>query len=453
METQADVIIEIEELLGRAEWSEVKHLLEDMHVQDIANAVEAIDEEYRERVFRLLDRSLWSDVFSYLDHGFQIELLEALTDEEGRYILSNMPADDRTGFLEKLPKEEMERLLRLLPLRDVKQALRLLGYPEESTGRLMSPHFVAVLPGWTIRTALDHIREESEKGETVNIIYVTDEAGRLLDMIELKRFILARPTAKVETLMDDDVVSIDVAADREEAARLIQHYDIEAMPVVDSNGRLVGVVTVDDVLDVVEAEGTEDFQKMGSVGVLNLSLTDARASLLYRKRVGWLLILVFVNMFAGGIIGAYEDAIEGLFVLMMFLPLVVDSGGNAGTQSATLMVRALATGDVQLTDWFRLLGKELGVATALGASMGLAVFLVAYFWRAEGIFDVSVVIALGMVGVVVVGSLVGMLLPFGLAKMKLDPATASAPLITSIADLAGIAMYFGIAATLLGLRI
>ena len=432
---------------------DVIKLLDEQRVQDTAAVLSELNDETVARIFPRLDREGWADIFAYLEHGHQVPLLDALEDEQGRYVLSNMDPDDRTAFFEKLPEAERKRLLRLMPARDIKQALKLLGYPAESVGRRMTPHLVSVRPDWQVDQALDHIRQQGEEGETVNVIYVTDDQERLEGIVPLKRFVLGKPGATVRDLMTVDVVTASVDADREDALQTIQHYDLAALPVVDDNNRLAGIVTYDDMMDVAEAESTEDFHKMGSVGVLNLNLNEAKPWLLFRKRIGWLLILVFVNMFAGEIIGAYEEAIEGLFVLMTFLPLVVDSGGNAGTQSATLMVRALATGDVKMGDWIRLLMKELGVATALGAAMALAVFLVAYFWRAEGVMDVSLVIALGMVGVVVVGSLVGMLLPFGLAKMNLDPATASAPLITSIADLAGIAMYFGIAAWLLGLTI
>ncbi len=453
MEENKDLLIEVRELIAQEKWAEVKSLLEDQHIQDVSYVLSELDEETQTPIFKALDRPLWAEVFAYLEHNDQIRLLDALSQEEGRFILQNMAADDRTAFLERLPEEDMRNLLRLLPPRDVKQALRLLGYPEESVGRLMTPHFVAVRPEWSIAQAMEHVRQQSEEGETVNVIYVTDDNGQLLDMIELKRFILGKPEEKVEQIMEDTVVSVTVTEDREEAVQKIQHYDIEALPVADDRGRLVGIVTVDDVLDVAEAESTEDFHKMGSVGVLNLNLNQASPWLLFQKRIGWLLILVFVNMFAGEIIGAYEEAIEGLFVLMTFLPLVVDSGGNAGTQSATLMVRALATGYVKMRDWLKLFGKELGVAAALGTAMAVAVFLVAFFWRTEMALDVSMVIALGMIGVVVVGSLVGMLLPFVLTRLNLDPATASAPLITSIADLAGIAMYFFIAAAVLGLSV
>ena len=443
----------LRELIERQAWTELAEQYEELHVQDIAAVLEELDTEVLVQAFEAVVREQKVRVLAYLSTSGQARLLDALDEEEGRWLLRELSPDDRTSLLESLPREDVERLLRLLDFGEVKQALKLLGYPGESAGRLMTTRFVTVRPEWTLGQALSHVRNCGENEDTINTLYVTDRRGLLVGTVGLKRIVLGNPDEKVENLVSGPTVTIRGDEDREEAARLIQHYDITALPVVDARGALLGVVTVDDVMDVVEEETTEDFQKIGAVGVLNLSLHDASLTTLFQKRVGWLVLLVFVNMFAGEIIGAYEEAIEGLFVLMTFLPLVVDSGGNAGTQSATLMVRALATGDVKMGDWFKLLGKELGVAAALGTTMAIAVFLVAYFWRAEGVLDVSLVIALGMIGVVVVGSLVGMLLPFGLAKFNMDPATASAPLITSVADLAGIAMYFGIAAVLLGLTV
>ncbi|HLS02350.1 MAG TPA: magnesium transporter, partial [Beutenbergiaceae bacterium] len=264
--------------------------------------------------------------------------------------------------------------------------------------------------------------------------------------ISLKRLVLEDPSRKVEELVTGEPVSIFASEDRTEAVRLIQHYDITALPVVDANGAMLGVVTVDDIMDVAEEETTEDFHKIGGVGAVGLSLRDARPSLLYRKRVGWLVLLVFMNVFGGAGIAYFEKTIEAVIVLVFFLPLIVDSGGNAGSQSATLMVRALATGDVHARDWLKLWGKELGVSIALGITMGAAVWWLG-LWR--GGADVAMVVSLSMTIVVIVGSMIGMLLPFVLTRMNMDPATASAPLITSIADICGILIYFSIATAML----
>lgn len=444
--SEKGAIIELIALLKLQKEQELSETLEEMAVQDIAEAMSQVAIEDQLRLFRTLPEERHTDTFSYLGITHQRELLDALTNNEARRILHELLPDDRTAFLESLSPDELESQLKLLAPEDLKQSLKLLGYPEESIGRLMTPRFVAVRPNWTVARALDHIRHEANRGETVSFVFVTDDRGRLLDAVELKDFILARQDAKVETLMDEEYYSVQASADREEAVRVIQRYDINTLAVTDKSGVLLGIVTVDDIMDVAEQETTEDFQKLGGAGALNMSLRDASSSLLYKKRIGWLLILVFMNLFGGAAIAHFEDTIAAMIVLVFFLPLIVDSGGNAGSQSATLMVRALATGDVQMRDWFRLWGKELGVALALGLTMGLAVSLIGYY---RGGYEIALVTSLAMVCVVTFGSMVGMLLPFLLTRFKLDPATASAPLITSIADLGGILIYFTIATFIL----
>nr|WP_282571392.1 magnesium transporter [Methylonatrum kenyense] len=426
----------------------LERLLEEMAVQDIADAMQDLGAEEMAALLRKVPAERRTPVFAYLAPGMQFTLLDQLPEGDARALLAELVPDDRTALLERLEPEQSERLLKLLPAPEMQEAMRLLGYPERSAGRLMTPRFLTVKEDWTVERALDYVRDRSAGGETVNVVFVVDQRNRLLGRIRLRDFVLGRPSQRIADIMQDDPVSIIASESREEAARLMQHYDLEVLPVLDQSGVLLGIVTVDDVIDVVEEEATEDFHKMGSVGVLNLSLKEARPSLLYRKRVGWLVLLVFMNIFGGAAIAHFEDTIEAVIALVFFLPLIVDSGGNAGSQSATLMVRALATGDVRMKDWLRLWGKELGVATALGLTMGLAVSTIG-LWR--GGPEVAIVVALAMVCVVIVGSMIGMLLPFLLTRMKLDPATASAPLITSIADICGIMIYFSIATAVLTL--
>lgn len=435
-------------LLAAGDGAAIAAALESWRDQDVAALMSELAPQETLLLFRLLTQERHGEVFSHLGVAQQRDLLALFDAAEAQQVLSGLLPDDLTALLETLPQEQVRTLLRLLPFRAIRRALTLLGYPEQSVGRLMTPHFVAVRPGWSIAQALDHIREQSACGETVNSIFVIDDDGVLLDSIALKRFILTHPDEPVAHLMEGEVVAVTVTADQEEAVRLIQRYDIDALPVVDEGSRLLGIVTVDDVLDVAEEETTEDFHKMGSVGALNFSLRDADPWLLYRKRVGWLLVLVLVNVFSGLAIARYEEAIEALVVLVFFLPLIIASGGNAGAQAATLMVRALATGDVRARDWWRLWGRELGVSSVLGITMGVAVSLVG-FWR--GGSDIALVVAAAMVAVVVMGSMVGMLLPLLLVRLRFDPAVASTPLITSIADVVGILIYFSVATTLLNL--
>ncbi len=447
MEDKHDVQL-LRELIQQETWGELTQQHDDMHVQDIAEALGELSAETVHRAFQEFPRERWPAIFAYLAATDQYALLQAMDPEDGRYVLAGLLPDDRTALLESLSQEDMEQLLQLLPQNEVKPALKQLGYPEESAGRLMNTRFVTIRADWTLGKALERVRSRGESEDTINTLYVTDHRGRLLGTVGLKRLVLNTPDEIVENLITGQLVTVNAADDREEAARLIQHYDITALPVVDKTGVLLGVVTVDDVMDVVQEENTEDFHKIGGVGAMTLSLREARPSLLYRKRVGWLVLLVFMNIFGGAGIAYFEETIEAAIALVFFLPLIVDSGGNAGSQSATLMVRALATGDVQMRHWLKLWGKELGVAIALGITMGLAVWGLG-LWR--GGFDIAMVVSTAMVAVVIVGSMIGMLLPFLLTRMNLDPATASAPLITSIADICGILIYFSIATMFLTL--
>ena len=438
----------IRELLGSEDVDALIAELRGLRVQDLAHMLMTLEPEQQLLLFRQVSQELRSEVFSHLDLSHQHYLLHALDRAELQWVLSGLVPDDLTALLESLSSDDVRTLLRLLPMRALRNAMILLGYPEDSAGRLMTPQFVAVQPQWTITEALDHIRDQSERGETVNIVFVIDSGGVLLDALPLKRFILGRPGEKVDKLMQGDVLSIEVNESSEAVVRTMQHYDLEVLPVVDAERHLLGIVTIDDILDVMQEQTTEDFHKMASVGSITLSLREAKPTLLYQKRIGWLLTLVFVNIFSGLAIAHYEMAIESLVVLVFFLPLIIASGGNAGAQSATLMVRALATGDVQTKDWLRLWGRELSVSLALGITMGAAVSLIG-LWR--GGMEVALVVALAMLCVVVVGSMVGMLLPMLLERLKFDPATASTPLITSIADISGIIIYFAIAVAILQL--
>lgn len=443
-----EILIELTELLERRQHDGVRALFEELAVQDVAAAIGDLGAAERGEAFRLVGDALQSEVFAHLEDAQQESLVESLTPDEMRRVLNDLSPDDRTALLERLPREGVKRLLWLLRPGEVREAVRLLGYPEESAGRLMTPEVVTIRGDWSVARAMAHVRKLGDAGETVNTLYVTDANGALLDIITLRQLVFANPAAQVQSLADEALITIQPEADREEAVKLIQHYDLEALPVVDASGRLLGIVTVDDVMDVAEEEATEDFHKMGSVGALGLSLREAKASLLYRKRIGWLILLVVVNGLGALGIKYFEASIEAVVALVFFLPLVIASGGNAGAQAATLMVRALATGDVHSRDWWKLLVKELSVAGALGITMGVFVWLAG---SAIGGSSLGLAVALAMICVVLMGSLFGLLLPFLLERMKFDPATASAPLITSVADIAGIVIYFSIATIILGL--
>lgn len=434
---------EIEELIHARDWSALTGVMAEWPAPEVADLLRELAKPDRVLLFHAIPREQQAEVFAHLEGGDQDALLRALTDEETRRLLADLPPDDRTQLLSELPGQVTQRMLNLLSPGDLAESRRFLGYPEESVGRLTTPDYVAVRPEWTVGRALEQVRRHGRDSETVNRVYVVDAAWHLLDDVELRKLILAEPDRPVSEIMDHSFVSIPAPADREEAVRLIRRYDLVALPVTDSAGVLVGIVTVDDLLDVAEEEATEDFHRVGSVGPIRGSVREARVGTLFRRRIGWLLALVFVNILSGATIARFEDLIARVVALVFFLPLLIASAGNAGAQASTLMVRAMATGDVRGRDWLRLLGKEAAVSAVLGVTMAVAVAGIGAY---RGGPEVAVVVAATMVVVVVVGSLVGMSLPFLLARLRLDPATASAPLVTSIADITGVLVYLSIAA-------
>lgn len=441
---------DIEELIRRKEWTALREGLDLWPSPELSDLLLSLPKDDRVLFYRALPREMAADVFSHLEAADQDELLRDLTDEETRHLLATLHPDDRTHLLEELPGQVTQRMLDLLDPEDLREARWLLGYPEDSVGRLMTPDYVAVRQDWTVDQALRYIRRTGKRSETVNRIYVVDREWRLVDDVELRRFILAEPEALVADLMDNSYASVSAFADREEAVRVVRRYDQVALPVLDSAGMLVGIVTVDDLLDVAEEEATDDFHRVGSVEPIHTGLLETPLRVLFQRRIGWLLVLIFVNFFSAAVIDAYAVTISAVAMLIAFLPLLIGSAGNAGAQAATLMVRALATGDVTRSDWLFLLGRELVVGTLLGLTMAVAASGPGVFY---GGGDLAVVVASTMVLVVVLGSVIGMSLPFLLERFGLDPATASAPLVTSIADITGVLVYFPFATWYLGVGV
>lgn len=315
------------------------------------------------------------------------------------------------------------------------------GYPEDSIGCLMTPDYIAVKSADTIEHTFEHIRKFGKDSETLNVIYVVDNAGKLIDDIKIKKLLLALPQQKISDLMDNQFIALNATDDQEIAIKTFKKFYQVALPVTNSEGILLGIVTVDSILNVEEEESTEDFQKFGSLQSAVANPLKERIFTLYKSRILWLLALVFFNVFSGAALASFGNLIQSVVSLVFFLPLLIDSGGNAGAQSATLMIRSLAIGDVKLADWYRLIVKELLVSLLLGVTMAIGVAFVASFRAPE----IIMVVSLTMVLIVMTGSLIGLLLPFIFTKFKIDPATASAPLVTSIADICGVIIYFSIA--------
>ena len=401
--------------------------------------------------FRALPREVAVEVFSELHGQWRDDLLLALTDGETKDLLAAMNPDDRTNLLGELPGRATQRLLNLLSAEDLREAQQLLGYPEGSVGRLMTPEYLAVRRNWTVSRALQHIRELGSQKETVDVVFVVDEQWHLQDDMPLHKLVLAQPEERVEEIMDGRFVCVEATAEADEALRLMQRYDRIALPVIDSSGVLVGIVTVDDVLDFAERAATEDIQRIGGSAPLHVRYWEASVSLLYRARIGWLAALVLVNLISSGIIAIYEDVLASVVALAFFIPLIIDTGGNAGSQSATTMIRALSTGEVRRGEWLRVAGKETLLGLTVGPSLGALGFLLGWFrGGAELGLELGLIVMVTMIVMLLITNLMGVLLPFLLIRLRLDPAVASGPLITSIADAAGLLVYFSVASLVLG---
>jgi magnesium transporter len=437
---------QVKSLIERRDWARLREYLAGWEPPELADLLLNLGKQERVLLFRALPRQQSAEAFAYLEPDEQDVLLKQLTDEETRHLLAGLRPDDRTHLLEELPAQATRRLLNLLSPEDLAEARQLLGYPEESVGRLMTPDYIAVRPDSTVAQALAHIRTHGRDSETVNRVYVTDAGGVLLDDIRLRRFILADPNERVEQLMDRNYISLSAFDDREKAVEAMQRYDVFALPVVDTDGVLLGIVTSDDVLDVAQEEATEDFHRVAAVAPLKTDYSEASIWSLYRKRIGWLVALVLVNLVSSEVIATYEATLSATIALVFFIPLLIASGGNAGAQSATLIVRAIATEDVKRSQWMRALLKELFVGVSLALTMGLASWTLGLY---RGGFDLAIVVAVAMLAIIIVTNLMGAALPFILHVLRMDPAVASAPLVTSLADVVGLLIYFAVAAWML----
>ncbi len=443
-----DSKIDFLEAIRKKDWRLVHRSLNEL---DINEAILVFrDTPNREKIilFRLLSRERAKLIFKSLSHTDQLTIIEALGEKPLKVanLLNDIEPDDRTSFLKELPDEVAQRLIALLSHEERKITTHLLSYPKDSVGRLMTPEFVAIKPNFSVAESFEYIRKNGQNSETLNTLFIVDQEGKLVDDLRIGKLLLATPNQRIEELMDRRFVALNTLDDQENAVKLFKKYDRAALPVVNTEGMLLGIVTFDDIMDVDEMESTEDFHKFGSIKGAISDPIKAKVIDLYKNRIGWLFVLVFMNVFSGAAMSSFEEVIQSFVPLVFFLPLLIDSGGNAGSQSATLMIRYLAVGGVKLSDWHRLIGKEFVVSFLLGITMSIGVAAVASFRAPE----IILVVALSMIFTVMMGSLIGLLLPFIFTRIKMDPATASAPLVTSLSDICGVVIYFSIATWLLG---
>ncbi len=447
---------EFDELIKNKDWVALKDILNDVPAVDVAELLEELENEIAIVIFRLLKKQKAADVFTYLSSPKGVELLEVFTAQQLSEVMSNLEPDERVALMEELPGHLTQRVMNSMKTDDRKLVQKLLGYPDESVGRLMTPRYVKVRKDWTIGKSMEQIRKFGHSAETVNVIYVVDDHEHLIDDLRLNQLILADPENTIESLMDESFEALSAFEDQEDAVKMLSKYDRVAMPVVDSDGILVGIVTVDDVIDVAEEETTEDMQLMAGMDALDDYYSQTSIFEMVRKRVGWLIILFIGQMFTATAMGAYENVIAGAVFLSLFIPMIISSGGNSGSQAATLIIRALSTDDINMDDWKRIFGRELISGLLLGLLLGfLGFFIILSYGYAGGspmnteLILSALVVSLSLVCVVLFGNLSGSMLPFVLSKMGLDPAVTSAPFVSTLVDVTGIVIYFSIAVALL----
>ncbi len=446
---------ELLELVENRRFEELRARLEQIDPPDIAELMDDLPHEAEVVVFRVLPRDDAAQTFEYLPLNAQERLLKAMGESEAADILNEMSPDDRTAMLEELPGRVTKRLLNLLSPSERAVAVRLLGYPEDSIGRLMTPDYVAIKPHWTVTQALAHVREFGHDSETLNVLYVTAKGGRLVDDLRIRELLLVDPQTRIEELINYQVFSLLATDDQEEAVNAFRKLDRTVLPVTDSSGVLVGIVTIDDVFDVAEEEATEDIQMLGAMAALEDPYLEVSIPRMIRKRGVWLVVLLMGEMLTATALGFFEHEIASAVVLALFIPLIISSGGNTGSQAATLITRALALGELRLGDWWRVAHREILTGLILGAVLGSVGFLRVALWAivfgayGEHWFLIAVTIFLSLLGVVTWGSLTGSLLPLVLKRIGADPAVSSAPFVATIVDVTGIIIYFTVAATVL----
>jgi magnesium transporter len=439
---------EIAAIIRERDFSRLRDVLRNRPGSDVAVVLANLSLDQRVLVFRILPRNTAADTFAYLSTDAQNALLRAMASDEAAALLNDMAPDDRTALLDELPAEATRQLLALLTPEERAEAVQLLGYPEGSIGRLMTPHYVRVKEDWTVAHVLEHIRAHGQDSETLNVIYVVDESGLLIDDIHIREFLLTDPSHTVKSLMDRRFVALKATDAQETAVRVFKAEDRTALPVTDSTGVLIGIVTVDDMLDVAEQAATEEIQRFGGSEALDEPYMEIAFRRMVQKRAGWLTALFLGEMLTATAMGFFEKEIAKAVVLALFVPLIISSGGNSGSQASTLVIRALALGEVTLRDWWRVMRREIGAGLALGGILGAIGFLRITVWSAfstiygEHWVLVAATVSLSLVGVVLWGTLIGSLLPFGLRRLGFDPATSSAPFVATLVDVTGLVIYF-----------
>ncbi len=446
---------ELQRLIDEQAYRELRDALSVMEAADIADMIETLPRESGVVAFRVLPRDISAKVFAELEQPVQESLLEELGTERSSRLIESMDPDDRAALLDELPVEIATKLIQRFSPTNRMVTRAILGYPADSVGRLITPDYVRVRGDWSVEKTLEHIRRYGRNAETIDWVFVIDYEGKLIDDIHIRDILLADPGTPMSELMDNEFIALFASDDREDAVRIMNRYDRTALPVVDSLGLLVGIVTADDVADVAEEEFTEDVQKLGGMEALDAPYMSSPVLSMFKKRGGWLAGLFLMQIFTISIMGFFDEQLNKAVVLALFVPMIIASGGNTGTQAASLLVRAIAVEEVTLSSWWKIMRKEFLTGLCLGIT--LAALGVGVVWilsttpmvDSPFLWPLSLTVGIAVFAIVIWGSLIGSMFPLLLDRLGLDPAASSSPLVATLMDVSGLTIYFVVAMALL----
>ena len=443
-------LTKVRDLLENKQYTTLRQTLSEMNEADIAAVFEDLEDAEQLKLFRILPKDMAADVFSYLDPENQHYIISSLSDKDAAGIIDNLMADDATDLIEEMPANVVKRLLALASPETRRDINHLLRYPEDSAGSIMTVEFVDLKENLTVEQAISRIRKLGMDSETINICYVLDSRRKLVGTVALRYLLLTDPDELIGDIMHENVISINTLMDQEEVARTFQKYDFTAMPVVDNESRLVGIITVDDVVDIMEKEATEDIEKMAAIVPTDKPYMRMGVFETYKKRIPWLLLLMISATFTGKIISSFEDALSVYVILTAFIPMLMDTGGNAGGQASVTIIRGLSLDEIEFADMLKVIGKEVRVAALCGCTLAVCNFAKLLLFDKVGL-SVALVVCITLVCVVLIAKIVGCTLPMFAKRLGFDPAVMASPFITTIVDAISLLIYFQVATNLLGL--
>ena len=443
-------IEEVKELLREKKFNQLKLKLKEMKSADISAILDELDDkESVIKVFRILSKEKAGMTFSYMESDMREKLIQDLTDTELKNVIDELFMDDTVDLIEEMPSNVVTRILKAVDKKDRKIINELLKYPEDSAGSIMTTEFVDLKETMTVEQALQRIREKGIDSETIYTSYVLDDSRKLVGLINIKDILLAKPDTIIKNIMETNIISVSTTEDQEDVAKKFDKYDFFALPVVDKENRLVGIVTVDDAINVIQDEVSEDFEKMAAITPNEDGYFETSVFKHAKSRIVWLLILMLSAAITGGIITEYEEAFAAVPILVSFIPMIMGTGGNCGSQSSTLIIRGLATDEIKLKDVFKVLWKEIRVAILVGIALAI-VDTVRIMIQYQNI-QLAIVLGITLIATVVVSKIIGCTLPLLAKRLKLDPAIMAAPLITTVVDVCSILVYFQVATHIMGL--